>query len=488
MDKRTLSLVAAIALLSGACMVGPKYKPPTAPVPPAFKEPPPEGWKEAQPNEVALRGKWWEIYNDTDLNALEDRIDISNQNILAAEAQFRASRDSIRAARSALFPTVTAGASITSVRTPTSGVSGVSGTAAQSGIHTSFQLPFVDFSWEADVWGSIRHSIQASAETAQISAAQLENARLSIQAELALAYFGLHGLDGDLELLAAAVNMYEESLTLTQNRFAGGVASGLDVAQAETQLDTARAQLTDVGAARAQFEHAIAILVGKPPSELSMARRILAVPPPPIPIAVPSALLERRPDIAGAERQMAVQNEQIGIAKAAFYPSVTIGGSLGLQASAVSKLVNWPSRFWSVGPTVSQIVYDAGRRRAVLKQQQDLFDFTVANYRQTVLNAFQQVEDALSTLRILETESVQVQQAVDAAQRSLDISTAQYKAGVVNYLQVITAQEFLLQNQRSSVDLLTRRMTASVQLIEAMGGGWDASQLPSVEKLKAGSD
>jgi NodT family efflux transporter outer membrane factor (OMF) lipoprotein len=474
-----------MALFSSACIVGPKYQRPAAPVPPAFKEPPPAGWKEAQPNDGAIRGKWWEIYGDPALNSLEEQISVSNQNVLAAGAQFRAAKDAVRIARSARYPSVTAGTAITNSRSSTAGQSG---NAAASSTRTSIQFPIVDFSYQADVWGSIWRTVQASAETAQASAAQLENARLSIQAELAIYYFELHGLDGEAELLSNTVKSYEEYLTLTRHRFAGGVASGADVAQAETQLGTAQAQLTDVGVVRGQYEHAIAILTGRPPSELSIERRVLTTPPPPIPVALPSALLERRPDIANMERQMAVQNEQIGIARAALYPSIGISGSLGLQGSTLLNILNWPSRFWSLGPSASQWIYDAGRRRAILQQQQDLFDSAVASYRQTVLNALQQVEDALSTLRILETESGQVKQTVNAAQRSLDISTAQYKAGVVSYLQVITAQTFLLQNQRSAVDLLTRRLTASVQLVEALGGGWDASRLPSVESLKSGSN
>jgi NodT family efflux transporter outer membrane factor (OMF) lipoprotein len=469
------ALAAALALASSACMVGPKYQRPAAPAPPAFKEAPPAGWKEAQPNDGALRGNWWEIYGDAALNALEERIGVSNQNVLAAEAQFRAARDAVRVARSALYPSVSAGASIATSRTRATGVT------------NSFQIPGFDFSYQADVWGSIRRTVTASAETAQASAAQLENARLSLQAELAIDYFELHGLDGDVEVFEHTVKSYTEYLKLTKDRFAGGVASGADVAQAETQLDTARAQLTDFGAARAQYEHALAMLTGRPPSEVSIERRALTAPPPAIPVAVPSALLERRPDIANAERQMAAQNEQIGIAKAAFYPTIGIGGSAGLQGTSLLNVFSWPSRFWSLGPSASQVLFDAGRRRAALQQQQDLFDAGVANYRQTVLNAFQQVEDALSTLRILETESDQVKEAVEAAQRSLDISTAQYKAGVVSYLDVITAQTFLLQNQRTAVDLLARRLAASVQLIEALGGGWNASQLPTVENLKSGA-
>jgi NodT family efflux transporter outer membrane factor (OMF) lipoprotein len=456
-------------------MVGPKYQRPAAPATPAFKEAPPAGWKEAQPNDGALRGNWWEIYGDAALNALEERISVSNQNVLAAEAQYRAAKDAVRTARAALYPSLSAGASITTSRTRATGVT------------NSFQIPGIDFSYQADVWGSIRRTVTASAETAQASAAQLENARLSLQADLAIDYFELHGLDGDIGVFENTVKSYEEYLTLTKNRFAGGVASGADVAQAETQLDTARAQLTDFGVARAQYEHAIAMLTGRPPAELTIERRLLTAPPPPIPVAVPSALLERRPDIANAERQMAAQNEQIGIAKAALYPTIGLGGAAGLQGTSLLNVFSWPSRFWSLGPSASQLIYDAGRRRAILQQQQDLFDSSVASYRQTVLTAFQQVEDALSALRILESESDQVKQAVDAAHRSLDISTDQYKAGVVSYLDVITAQTFLLQNQRTAVDLLARRLAASVQLIEALGGGWNASQLPSVESLKARS-
>jgi NodT family efflux transporter outer membrane factor (OMF) lipoprotein len=465
-------------------MVGPKYGRPSAPVPPAFKEPPPPGWKEAQPNDGAVRAKWWEMYADPTLNGLEERISVSNQNVLGLEAEFSAAREAIRVARSGLFPVASVGASITSLRTSTSGVSGL---LAQSVTRSVFQFPSISVSYEPDVWGSIRRTVRASAETAQATAAQLENARLSIQSSLAGFYFEMHGLDGDIDVFETTVKSYEEYLTLTQNRFAGGVASQADVAQAETQLDTAQAQLTDFGIARAQYEHAIAMLTGQPPSEVSLEHKILTAPPPPTPIVIPSALLERRPDIAAAERQMAVQNEQIGIAHAAFYPSIGITASLGLQGSNFMNILSWPSRFWSVGPSVSELVFDAGRRRAAERQQHDLFNAAVANYRQTVLTAFQQVEDALSTLRILDNEAGQVQAAVTAAQRSLDLSTAQYKAGVVSYLQVITTQTTLLENQRTAVDLLTRRLTASVELVTAMGGSWNASQIPAVEVLKSGS-
>jgi NodT family efflux transporter outer membrane factor (OMF) lipoprotein len=476
---RNLRLIfVAGVLFSTGCMVGPKYQKPTAPAPPAFKEAPPAGWKEAQPNDSVLRGKWWEIYNDPQLNALEEQVTISNQNVMAAEARYRAARETVRVARTALYPTVTAGAAVTNTR------SSSAGNQVGSPTRNAFQFPVVDFSYQADVFGAIRRSILASAENAQVTAAELEVVRLSLQAELALDYFQLHGTDSTIQLLEATVKSYEENLTLTKNRFVGGVASGADVAQAETQLNTAKAQRTDLDVARTQFEHAIAVLVGKAPSEVTIETTALRGPPPVVPLSMPSALLERRPDIASAERQMASQNEQIGIAKAAFYPSIGISASAGFQGSNLVNIFSWPARFWSLGPNISQVIYDAGRRKALLQQQVDLYDATVASYRQTVLTAFQQVEDALSALRVLENESAQTQQAVDAAQRSLDISMAQYKAGVATYLQVITAQAAMLQNQRSAVDVMTRRMTSSVLLVEALGGGWEASQLPTVDSLK----
>ncbi len=474
----SLASVAA-AVSAGACMVGPRYQAPAAPAPPAFKEPPPEGWKEARPDDGALRGQWWKIYGEAELDALEQQVSISNQNVLRYEAQFRAAKDAVRSARSALYPTIAGGTSVTNSR---------SSAAASSGSHpsvrNSLQFPVLDFAYQADVWGSIRRTVQANAETAQATAAQLENARLAVQATLALDYFELRGTDSELDVLEHTVKSYEQYLALTRDRFAGGVATGADVAQAETQLSAARAQLTELGVNRAVYEHAIALLVGKAPAELTIQRRGLSAPPPAIPVALPSALLERRPDIAIAERQLAAQHEQIGIAHAALYPTISFSGSGGFQGSNLANIISLPDRFWSLGASLSQTLFDAGRRRAVIQQEQDLYDASVANYRQTVLTAFQQVEDALSTLRVLENESGEVRQTVAAAQRSLDISTAQYKAGVSNYLPVITAQTALLSNQRTEVTLLARRLVASVQLIEALGGGWDVSQLPSIDSLK----
>ena len=474
-----------LLLFSSACMVGPKYRRATAPVPPAYKETPPDNsqemksWKPAQPNDGASRGKWWEIYNDPQLNALEEQVSISNQNVLAAEAQFRAAKDVVRIARSSLFPTVTAGPSITNARTPST----LTNVAAS--VRTTYDVP-VDLSYQADVWGSIRHSVGASAAAAQVSAAQLENARLSFQAVLAQDYFLLHGTDGDRDLLERTVKSYEDYLHLTKDRFNAGVASGGDVAEAETQLDTARAQLIDLGVARAQFEHAIAILIGKPPAALSIPSATIKSPPPPIPVGVPSTLLERRPDIAAAERQMAAANEQIGIAKATYYPALNLSAAGGLESADFLKWFTWPGRFWSVGPQLAETLFDAGKRRAQVDLAQAAYEATVANYRQTVLTGFQQVEDNLAALRVLADEARAEDQAVQAAERSLAISTAQYKAGTASYLQVITSQAIALQDERSAVNILTRRMVASVLLIEALGGGWDASTLPNAQDLVHG--
>jgi NodT family efflux transporter outer membrane factor (OMF) lipoprotein len=478
-EPAVFGLLIPVILFSTACMVGPKYQRPAAPPSAAYKEPLPEGWKEAQPSDGAIRGKWWEIYNDPDLNALEEQVNLSNQNILSAEAQYREARDAVRIARSGLFPTVSGSASIVNSKSSGNLVNNNARTAFVPGTRTDYNLP-LSLSYQADIWGSIRRTIRQSAETAQVSAAQLENARLTFHAELALDYFQLRGNDSAQDLLETTVKSYQDYLELTQNRLKAGVASGSDVAQAQAQLETARAQLIDLGVARAQFEHAIAILIGKPPSELSIARAPLKSEPPVVPIGVPSALLERRPDIAAAERQMAASNEQIGIAKAAFFPALTLSATAGLESSSFVNWFTWPSRFWSVGPQMAETLFDAGRRHAQSAQAEAAFDVTVANYRQTVLTGFQQVEDNLAALRVLAEEAHAEQAAVKAAQDALQISTYQYKAGTVSYLQVITSQEIALQDERTAVDILTRRMVASVALIEALGGGWDASTLPSV--------
>jgi NodT family efflux transporter outer membrane factor (OMF) lipoprotein len=479
-----------LLLASAGCMVGPNYKRPSVAAPPAFKEQPPDnfkeaeaaGWKQSQPGDAYSKGRWWELYNDAALNALEEQVSVSNQNVLQAEAQYRQAKAAVSVARAALFPTVTTAPAIT---TGGSGSGAATGsTSAASGVHTSFNLPF-NVSWEPDLWGNIRRGVTASTATAQSLSANVGNARLLYQAELAEDYFGLHGLDGEAGLLTRTAASYEEFLTLTRDRFSAGIASDLDVAQAESQLYGVQSQLMDLGVQRAAFEHAIAILIGKAPAELTLPTVTLTTPPPPMPLVVPSELLERRPDISSAERQVAAANEQIGIAMAAFYPNLSLVGSAGLENSSLAKWFTWPSRFWSVGPQLAETLFDAGRRRGVVAAQQASYDATVAAYRETVLTAMQQVEDNLAALRILAEEAGKVQQTVQSAKRALDISSAQYRAGTAGYLTVITSQATLLTADVTLVTLLTRRLTASVLLIEALGGGWDASQLPTKQDVTA---
>lgn len=476
--RTSLLFPLGLMLLSTACMVGPNYKRPAAPVPQTFKEPLPEGWKEAQPSDGAIRGKWWELYNDPQLNALEEQVSITNQNVLEAEANFRAARYAVRIARASLYPTVTTSPTLTVSRSAVN-------FPGESGIVTTYSLP-VAASWPVDIWGSVRRSVRASEATAQSTYALLENARLSYQSELAQDYFEMRGVDGDIDLLTRTVKTYEEYLTLTQNRYKSGVASGADVALAQTQLDSTEAQLVDLGVARAQFEHAIAILAGKPPAELTLPRGLLKTPPPVIPVALPSALLERRPDIAAAERQMASVQEQIGIAVAAFYPSLNLSASMGFGPAEFTHGFLWPSRVFSAGAAPSEILYEGGKRRAQVKQAQALFDASVASYRETVLTAFQQVEDDLAALKILADETVPTERAVKDAEQSLTLSTYQYKAGTIVYLQVLTTQVAALAAERSAVDLLARRMVSSVLLIQALGGGWDSKSVPTAGELLQG--
>jgi NodT family efflux transporter outer membrane factor (OMF) lipoprotein len=472
--------IAALVLLSPGCLKVPPYQVPatTTIVPQSYKEEPPKGWKQAQPNDGEIRGKWWEIFGDAALNALEEQVNISNQNVLQAEANYRQATAAVRIARSALFPLVTGSPSVTGSQT-SQRLATAPGSISPVGI---YNIP-VGASYSVDLWGSIHRTVAASANTAQATEAQLENARLLYQSELAQDYFQLHGTDGDIALLQATVKSYQEFLVLTQNRYQGGVASDADVAQAETQLYTTQAELVDLEVQRTQLEHAMAILIGKPPAELAIPREPIKSPLPQIPVGLPSALLERRPDIAEAERQAAAANQQIGIAMAAFYPALTLAATAGVESSSFINWITWPSRFWTIGPQLAQTLFDAGKRTATLEQAKAGYDATAANYRQTVLTAFQQVEDNLSALRVLEDESSVLDQAVKSATRSVTVSEAQYKGGTVTYLAVITVQTILLQDQRSAVDLQTRRMTASVLLIQALGGGWNVSTLPTVQDV-----
>jgi NodT family efflux transporter outer membrane factor (OMF) lipoprotein len=481
MQRSALPLVWLICLplMLTACSIGPKYQRPTAPVSAAYKEPPPayfqelEGWKVAQPNDAIARGQWWTIFQDPQLNALEEQVDVSNQTLAVAEAQLRGARAAIGVARAALFPTVTAGATVSGER-QSQNRPGV--TNPSSATRADYQLS-VDVPYELDVWGRIRHNVEANIATAQASAADLETARLSIHAELAVNYFALHGLDAQKQLLDLTISAFGTALELTINRYNQGVASQLEVLQARTQLETTRAQAIEVGVQRAQFEHAIAILLGKPPAEFSIPPAPIGIQPPAIPVGLPSVLLERRPDIAGAERRVAAANEQIGIAQAAFYPTVTLTSSVGLESSSLTNLFSWPSAFWSFGSSLMQTVFDAGRRKAVTEQAQAAYDATVATYRQTVLVAFQGVEDNLAALRILEQEAEQQEKAVQTAEAALILSINRYKGGITTYLEVIIAQSVALTAERVALDLSTRRMTASVLLVKALGGGWGAASM-----------
>jgi NodT family efflux transporter outer membrane factor (OMF) lipoprotein len=488
----TLPVAALLTLLlvSAGCTVGPHYKRPSAAAPTAYKEQPrlnfkeaeAAGWKHSRPGDAYSKGRWWELYNDALLNALEEQVSVSNQSVLQAEAQYRQAQAAVSVARASLFPMATTAPAITTGGT--GGGTAIGNSSGTSGGKTSFNLPF-NVSWEPDLWGNIRRGVTASTATAQALSANVGNARLLYQAELAQDYFGLRGNDREAELLTRTEASYEEYLTMTRNRFSAGVSSDLDVAQAESQLYAVQSQLIDLGVRRAAFEHAIAILIGKAPAQLTIPAATWNASPPPVPLGVPSELLERRPDIANAERQVAAANEQIGIAIAAFYPNLSLTGSAGLESSSLATWFTWPSRFWSVGPQLAETLFDAGRRRGVVAEQRATYDATVAAYRQTVLTAMQQVEDNLAALRILEREADKVQQTIQAANRALDISTAQYRAGTVSYLTVITSQATLLSADVTAVTLLTRRLTASVLLIEALGGGWNASQLPTKQNVTA---
>lgn len=500
LQKRTgrssflLAVIFGMVTLLTGCVVGPDYVKPRVAAPTAYKEM--EGWKVAQPQDAIIRGAWWEIFNDPQLNALEEQIDISNQNVIVAEAQFQQARALVREARASYFPTVTLGigytrflqsetlggssASKSSASAPSAGVS--SGGRGSFGARSEFQLG-LDFSWELDLWGRIRRTVESNQASAQASASDLESARLSFQAELAQDYFQLRALDAQKQLLDATVVAFEKSLELTKNRYASGVASQADVVQAETQLKTTQAQAVDVGVQRAQLEHAIALLIGKPASTFSLLTAQLATAPPVIPISVPSALLERRPDIAAAERRVAAANAQIGVAEAAFFPTVTLSASSGFESSSLSQWLTAPSRFWSVGPSISETVFDGGLRRAQTDFARAGYDASVGTYRQTVLTAFQAVEDNLAALRILEEEAQVQDEAVTAAQKSVALTTNQYKAGIVTYLNVITTQTIALTDEVTAVQILGRRMIAAVSLVEALGGGWNVTDLPSNQEV-----
>jgi len=471
-----------LVLLLAGCTVGPKYVRPTVPTTPTYKEEAPgsfkesDQWQPARPGDQTSRGNWWEIFGDPELNQLEEQIAGSNQNLKVAEAHFREARAAIRFNRASQFPTISTSPSTSYVKS--SDYSPNFPSKIQQSSMGDFVLPF-DLSYELDLWGRVRRSVAAAREEAQATAADYETAKLSLEAELAMDYFELRSADAQKQLLDDTVKAYTDNLQLTLNRFKGGVAPKADVAQAQTQLDTTRVQDTDVAVQRAQFEHAIAILVGKPPAEFSLAAAPLNYQPPSTPIGLPSELLQRRPDIAAAERRVAEANQQIGIARAAYFPTVTLGGTAGFAGSQGSNWFTWPSGFWAVGPALFETLFDAGRRRATSESARANYDATVATYRQTSLTAFQEVEDNVAALRILENEAQQQEQAVGSSEESLQLFTNRYKGGVDTYLQVITAQTIELANERNAIDIQRRRLDTSVLLIKALGGGWNVSHLPT---------
>jgi NodT family efflux transporter outer membrane factor (OMF) lipoprotein len=468
-----LGLLLGIALLQlTGCAVGPKYHPPAVQAPLAYKEL--GDWKPAQPNDQNLGGEWWKIFQDPQLDALEAQVNVSNQNLKAAEAQFRQARAALRYNRADYYPTVTAGSSATRTRVSANAPTNLT---LRGTTYNDFVLP-VDISYQADVWGRVRKNVESYREQAQASAADLATVNLSMHADLAIDYFQARSLDAEEQLLNSTVKEYEDALELNQSRFEGGIASEVDVEQAKTQLQTTRATAIDVGVLRAQYEHAVAILIGKPPAEFSLPPLPLTAPPPRVPVGVPSDLLERRPDIASAERLVASANAQIGVAKSAYYPMISLGASGGFESSSITTLLQGPSSLWSVGLSAVGTIFDVGRRRALTDQARAAYDTQVATYRENVLTGFQQVEDNLAAVRILENEASVQDEAVVAAQRSLDLSITRYKGGVTTYLEVITAQSAALSDQVTAVNILGRRMANTVLLIQALGGGWEKSSLP----------
>ncbi len=467
---RRLLVLIPVCVIVG-CNLAPTYTRPSAEAPAAYKEltpadfPSTDGWKTAHPQDDVIRGDWWEMFGDPLLSSLEKQVEISNQTLALAAANYRVAQALVAEARSQMLPTVTASPSVNT-------------TSTSYARTTTYQLPFAA-SWEADLWGRIRNTVNASADEAQATAGDLENTRLLLQAEVAADYFQLREQDSQKQLLDDTVVAFRKTFDLTKVRHEGGVASDLDVAQAQTQLDATVAADTDLGILRAQVEHAIAVLVGQPASSFSIPVAPLRADPPAIPLGVPSQLLERRADIAAAERRAAEANAQIGVARAAYFPTLTLGGEAGFTSTSLGSLFSVPSRFWTLGATLAGTLFDGGRRRAAVAQTMATYDGTVANYRQTVLTAFQQVEDELAAVRILSQERRQLDGAVAAATTALTRAEDRYKFGVDSYLNVITAQSTLLSNQRSAMIVRLQQMTASVLLIKALGGGWDASRLPA---------
>jgi len=464
--------LSVLLLVISGCAVGPDYKRPDAPVPASFKEL--KGWREALPRDQEIKTKWWEAFGDTILNSLAEQVTVSNQSIALAESQYRQAQALVQLARASYFPTVSAGAAYT--RTLPGPTSAGYSTVDQNQVSLSA-------AWEVDLWGKVRRQVESSTASAEASFADLQAMRLSMQSSLAQNYFQLRTLDAQKKNLEEAVKAYEKALELTQNQYKAGVAAKADVAAAQTQLKTTQAQAIDVGVQRAQLEHAIAILTGKPPADFSLPPVTFAPPQIKIPVGIPSDLLERRPDIASAERKMAAANAQIGVAKAAYYPDLTLSGSLGYASAELASLFTSPSFFWAIGPmALAATLFDAGARSAQTEQAIAAYDGTVAFYRQTVLAAFQGVEDNLAALRILDEEAQMQNQAVNSAHESLTLTTNQYRAGTVSYLNVVTAQTIALTNERTAITISGQRLSAAVLLVTGLGGGWSTSEASGVNQ------
>ncbi len=479
MNKALILGIAALAL--PGCTLGPEYARPSVEVPSAFKEA--QGWKAAEPRDADARGDWWSMYSDPQLDSLIARIDISNQNLAQAEARFRQARALVDAAGAGLFPSVTGTLGSTRSRSSSTTIAQPSAAPISRGVVTSHTLRS-DASWEPDLWGKVRRTVEADLASAQASLGDLETARLSAQATLAQNYFQLRSLDAQRKLLDETIATYQRALQLTQNQYQVGVAAKADVVQATAQLKTTQAQAIDLGVQRAQLEHAIAVLIGKAPAEFAIVPQVTALAPPAVPLELPSHLLERRPDVAAAERRVAAANAQIGVSRAAIFPALTLSAAGGFQSASLAQWATVPSRFWSIGPSIAMPLFDAGLRRAQTEQVIAAYDASVGAYRQSVLAAFQDVEDQLAALRILDEEAAVQTEAMQASLQSRDLLLNQYKAGLINYLQVVVAQANALASQRSAADIANRRMVASVLLVKALGGGWNTAQLPGYEALR----
>jgi NodT family efflux transporter outer membrane factor (OMF) lipoprotein len=485
--RHSITAFAACILLLGACNVGPKYVKPAAPAPPAFKEAAPAAyssasdgtWQPAQPADAKLKGKWWEIFNEPELNALEEQLNIDNQNIKQFFENFMAARAQVREARAGYFPTVTVNPALT--KTGTGGRAAGSSANVGNG-NSDYSLP-IEASWAPDLWGRVRNTVREFQYAAQVSAADLENERLTEQAALAEFYFQLRGQDALQDVYNLTIEADRKALELTRALVETGIDSPEAVAQAEVTLKNAEATGIGIATNRAIYEHAIATLIGKAASTFSMPVKDLTTPVPAIPVGVPSQLLERRPDIAAAERTMAQANALIGVEKAAYYPTLSLTGAGGFESSAISKLFSLPGLFWSLGASAAQTLFDAGLRNATVAQYTATYNADVAGYRQTVLTAFQQVEDYIASVRILSQQIAKQEEAIQAAQRYLTIAMARYQTGLGPYLNVITAQTTLLSDQQTQVTLRVSEMTAAVQLVQALGGGWDSAQLPTPSQV-----